>query len=181
MSKQELLDVFGFDDDEDFESLSEFSANLPVVVPEEAQVVTGEVEETEYSFPDPEVNPDLEMARDVMRDILTKAKDVVAKQLQVIDQAPTARDVEVFSFLLNGVTNASKGLVELRKKSLLPTEKKEKVKELPTTVVPATVNNNNVFVGTTAELAKLMNKDSGEKKLPKHHMKKEETHDADSE
>lgn len=106
--------------------------NLPAVV----EPVNNEAEK-DYSY-----------ARENLYDVIEKGQEALFDMLDVAKQSQHPRAYEVLSGLINTLVAANKDLVDLQKKKK-DLFKQEEAKE-------KTVTNNNLFVGSTAELQKLI-------------------------
>lgn len=89
---------------------------------------------------------DFDYARENLYDVISKGQEALFDMLDVAKQSQHPRAYEVLSTLINTLVSANKDLLELQKK------KKDlfKTEETPQTI------NNNLFVGSTAELQKLI-------------------------
>lgn len=90
---------------------------------------------------------DFEYARGNLIDIIEKGQEALSGILDVAGMSQHPRSYEVVATLINTLTTANKDLLELTKKRQ---EIEGNVGGKPTTV------NNNLFVGSTAELQKLI-------------------------
>ena len=93
------------------------------------------------------IEQDYEFARQNLRGMLEKGHKALETLMQVADSAQTARSYEVMSELLTTLANANKDLLELARR-------KEDLK--PTPAQRTSITNNNLFLGSTAELLKLV-------------------------
>lgn len=93
---------------------------------------------------------DFEFARQNLRNILEKGSIALDKMLEVADMSQHPRSYEVVSTLINSLSNSNKDLLELseKKKRIEKAENKEN----------QTVNNN-LFIGSTNDLLKLLKQD----------------------
>ena len=107
--------------------------NLPAVV----EQPTNNEAEKDYSY-----------ARENLYDVIEKGQEALFDMLDVAKQSQHPRAYEVLSGLINTLVAANKDLVDLQKKKK-DLFKQEEAKE-------KTVTNNNLFVGSTAELQKLI-------------------------
>lgn len=98
------------------------------------------------------INDDFEFARSNMIAAIDKGQEALSGILDVATMSQHPRSYEVVATLVKAVSDANKDLLELQKRH------KELTGE-PTG--PSTVNNN-LFVGSTAELQKLLKKHNGE-------------------
>lgn len=92
---------------------------------------------------------DYEYARQNMYDIIEKGSSALEDIVDIARQSESPRAFEVVTNLIKTLADANKDLMELAKKN------KELVKEDPTNEGPKTVNNN-LFVGSSAELLKMI-------------------------
>ena len=92
-------------------------------------------------------NDDYNFARKNLRNILEKGSIALDKMLEVADLSQHPRSYEVVSTLISSLSASNKDLLELaeRKKRLEKSDNKDN----------QTVNNN-LFIGSTAELQKLL-------------------------
>jgi len=91
------------------------------------------------------VNQDFDYARGNLVAAIEKGQEALTDIVQVAGMTQSARSYEAVASILNAVTNANKELLELSKKK----------KEIIDDDKPSTVNNN-LFVGSTAELLKMI-------------------------
>lgn len=94
-----------------------------------------------------ELDNDIKYVRDIMYDTIKNTSDAVEKMLGIAKQSQHPRAFEVVATLLNTQREASKDLLDLHKKKK---ELKHEDKDGPETV------NNNLFVGSTADLLKMI-------------------------
>ncbi len=89
---------------------------------------------------------DYEFARKNLKDILIKGSIALDKMIEVADLSQHPRSYEVVSTLINSLSASNKDLLELtvKKKRIDKSDNKDQ-----------TVNNN-LFIGSTAELQKLL-------------------------
>lgn len=99
---------------------------------------------------------DYEYARTNLYSVIEKGNDALENIMDIAKQSESARAFEVVTNLIKTMVDANKDLLELSKKKKeldredLPVEKDQKV------------TNNNLFVGSSAELLKMI-KDNSEK------------------
>ena len=97
---------------------------------------------------DAQVADDFEFARGNMLNTIMKGQEALDGILEVAAMSQHPRSYEVAAKLVDSITNANKSLLDLTKTR----------RDIDgTTGVPQTVNNN-LFVGSTAELQKLLKK-----------------------
>ena len=94
-----------------------------------------------------ELDNDIKYVRDIMYDTIKNTSDAVEEMLGIAKQSQHPRAFEVVATLLNTQREASKDLLDLHKKKK---ELKHEDKDGPETV------NNNLFVGSTADLLKMI-------------------------
>ena len=100
-----------------------------------------------------ELDNDIKYVRDMMYDTIKNTSDAVEEMLGIAKQSQHPRAFEVVATLLNTQREASKDLLDLHKKKK---ELKHEDKDGPETI------NNNLFVGSTADLLKMIrNNDVG--------------------
>jgi hypothetical protein len=97
------------------------------------------------------INDDYNFARANLINTIMKGNEALDGMLDVASMSQHPRGYEVVATIINSLTNANKDLLELSKKK----------KDLTGEKTPTTINNN-LFVGSTAELQKLMNKKDAE-------------------
>jgi len=102
---------------------------------EECSTVIRQTEEDDYEF-----------ARRNLKELLIKGSLALDKMIEVADLSQHPRSYEVVSTLINSLSASNKDLLELtvKKKRIEKSDNKEQ-----------TVNNN-LFIGSTAELQKLL-------------------------
>jgi hypothetical protein len=115
-------------------------SNMPLAVP------------TVNTFGNRQVIDDFEFARGNMIAAIEKGQEALSGILDVAGMSQNPRSYEVVATLLKTVADANKDLLELQKRKMDLTG----VGPNPTTV------NNNLFVGSTAELQQLIKKQSNE-------------------
>lgn len=94
------------------------------------------------------VGDDFEYARSNLVNILTQGERALADMMLVANLSQNPRAYEVLSTLISTLASANKDLLELQKR------RKELEREDPSG--PSTVNNN-LFVGSTADLQRIIN------------------------
>ena len=102
---------------------------------------------------DKDIKPqdDFEFARQNLRNILEKGTIALDKMLEVADMSQHPRSYEVVSTLINSLSASNKDLLEL-------SEKKKRIEKAETTKDNQTVNNN-LFIGSTNDLLKMLKQD----------------------
>jgi hypothetical protein len=118
------------------------------IVPIEAEKISGEIERISSAVDD--VKKDYEYTRGNLYSIIEKGQEAINGILELAQESEMPRAYEVAGQLIKNVADATDKLMDLQKK--LKDIEEEKVGKSPTTV------NNALFVGSTAELAKLLKK-----------------------
>ena len=93
---------------------------------------------------------DFELVRRIKHGLLVKGEEALEDMIQVARATEHPRAYEVLSGMLKNVSDAGDSLIDIHKKKY-DMEKKD-VPALPTT-------NNNVFVGSTTDLQRMLMKD----------------------
>ncbi len=96
--------------------------------------------------PDSQVEDDFDFARKNLYDVIGKSQEALEDMIDVARQSQHPRAYEVLNQMLKNVADISKDLIDLQKK------KKDLIKKED---APQSVHNN-LFVGTTADLAKMI-------------------------
>lgn len=94
---------------------------------------------------------DFEFARQNLRNLLEKGSIALDKMLEVADMSQHPRSYEVVSTLINSLSASNKDLLEL-------SEKKKRIDKADHVKDNQTVNNN-LFIGSTNDLLKLLKQD----------------------
>jgi hypothetical protein len=106
---------------------------------------------------DDSAKEDFTFARANIREVVENANDAIAKLAMIADQSQNPRAFEVLAKLMDTTISASKHLLEIQK-DIRQIEKPDE-----TTNQQAKTVNNNMFVGSTAELQKMIQQMSGTK------------------
>ena len=120
--------------------------------------VTGEIVSSEPIKPIPkeveaiktDTRKDYEYTRGNLYSIIEKGQEAINGILELAQETETPRAYEVVGHLIKNVSDATDKLLDLQKK--MHELEQDSKKQAPTTV------NNALFVGSTAELSKLLNK-----------------------
>ena len=100
-----------------------------------------------------DVEDDYDYARRNLRDLIDSGMGDLDRVMEIARQSESPRAFEVATNLLKTLTDTNKDLLELAKKKKDLTQEKEKAQ---------TITNNALFVGSTADLQKLIQgKDDG--------------------
>jgi len=124
------------------------------IVPVETEKVSAEIEKISSTADD--VKKDYEYTRGNLYSIIEKGQEAINGILELAQESEMPRAYEVAGQLIKNVADATDKLMDLQKK--LKDIEEEKVGKSPTTV------NNALFVGSTAELAKLLKNNDLDKK-----------------
>ena len=95
---------------------------------------------------------DFEYARRVKHDLLAKGSEALDDMMEVARSTEHPRAYEVLSNMMKNVGDVSDSLLDLHKK------KKDYKKKEDQPALPGTTNNN-VFVGSTADLQRMLKKE----------------------
>ncbi len=99
---------------------------------------------TDVAIPKSSVEADFEFSRATLYDIIGKGQEAIEDMIDIARKSSNPRAYEVLNSMLRNIVDANKDLLELQqRKQKLTGEQPEN---------PQTVNNN-LFVGSTAELA----------------------------
>lgn len=134
--------------------------NIETVEPVKGEVITvgGDVIVPEQGSINDNINYDYEKARGNLHGLLQQGQDALYSALQVANSSEHPRAFEVVGGLIKQLADINKQLLDLSETRQKLTEKETK-KEDPSKTV---TNNNAIFVGSTAELNKMLRNMSGE-------------------
>ena len=132
------------DDDKNKDSIANILNITPMKVKEDNLVICQDPAEKA----DHELDADISYARDMIYGSIKDSSDAVEEMLEIAKQTQHPRAFEVVATLINAKREATKDLLDLHKK-------RKDLKKLEKDDGPDTVNNN-VFVGTTEDLLKLI-------------------------
>ena len=97
----------------------------------------------------PEIQRDYEYSRAQLYSLIEKGQEAVDGILDVADQSQSARSYEVAGQLIKHVADTADKLMDLQKKV-------KDIEEVDTKANTTNVTNNALFVGSTAELQKML-------------------------
>lgn len=100
-----------------------------------------------------EANNDFEFARRNYYDLLVKGSEALEEMMEVARATEHPRAFEVLSGMMKNVSDINGNLIDMHKK------KKEYQKEDQPKEIPNQTTNNNVFVGSTTDLQRMLMKD----------------------
>jgi len=103
---------------------------------------------------DQQAETDVEYVRGNMYDLIEKGTRSMDELLAIADQSQHPRSYEVLSGLIKNLSELNKDLIDLH-------DKKKKLINVEQQTAPNTVNNN-LFVGSTSDLLKMINKENDE-------------------
>lgn len=95
-------------------------------------------------------NEDFTYARANIREVIENGSNAIERMAQIADQSQNARDFEVLSNLMTTVVNASEKLLKVQK-AIRELDKVDEPRNQEAKQVT-----NNLFVGTSAELQKIL-------------------------
>jgi hypothetical protein len=118
---------------------------LPIAVKEEEEVIMDEM-------PDETVQDDFDYARENMRQLISKGQNALDGILTIASGSEHPRAYEVAAALMKTMAETNKDLLELQKTKKVLQKEDPKAPQIEG---PQTVTNN-LFVGSTAELQKML-------------------------
>lgn len=133
-------------DDKDKDAIANILNVTPMKVKEDNLVIYQDPAEKA----DHELDTDISYARDMIYGSIKDSSDAIEKMLDIAKQTQHPRAFEVVATLINAKREATKDLLDLHKK-------RKDLKKIEKDEGPDTINNN-VFVGTTEDLLKLIKK-----------------------
>jgi hypothetical protein len=119
------------------------SPNLPLVYHENKQKPE-----------DKQVDADLKFVRDNLYDLITSGHSAIDQMMSIADQSQHPRAYEVLANMIKTMVDTNKDLLDMheKKKKLQGDDKKEESKTV----------NNNLFVGSTNDILKLLKQNNDE-------------------
>lgn len=102
---------------------------------------------------DDDKDNDFEFARKNYYDLLVKGSEALEEMMEVARATEHPRAFEVLSGMMKNVSDINGNLLDLHKK------KKDVDKEDQVAALPGPTTNNNVFVGSTTDLQRMLMKD----------------------
>ena len=119
------------------------------IIPEEKSLVPEIVEEPEISSGNQKIETDYDASRKNLQILLVQGEDALTNALEVAKQSEHPRAFEVVGNLIKQLADVNQQLMDLHKqKQNLDNPKGSKTEK--------NVTNNSIFVGSTAELNKLI-------------------------
>ena len=129
--------------------MTEEANNLPEVIPLENTVDI--FDQMLADAHNDSAKNDFEQARTNLHDMINNGKDALAKLGEIADSSQHPRAFEVYAKMMDSLLNANKELLNLQTKI-----REIKNADAPVSEKAKTINQS-IFVGSTAELSKLIN------------------------
>jgi len=103
---------------------------------------------------DPNIRSDYEYSRATYYELIDKGRESLDLMIEVARESEHPRAFEVLSNMIKNISDVNDKLMELNKKTRDITQEKEE---------PKAITNNNVFIGSTTDLQRLLMKSEEEK------------------
>ncbi len=100
------------------------------------------------------VDNDYQYSRETYYDLLEKGRESMELMIEVARESEHPRAFEVLSNMIKNISDVNDKLMELNKKTKDITQEKEE---------PKAITNNNVFIGSTTDLQRLLQQSEDEK------------------
>jgi hypothetical protein len=110
---------------------------------------TNVIKRLEKEANDDTAKEDFSIARSNIHNIIDTGSEALDKLMQIADQSQQARAYEVVAILMKNLLDANKDLLAIQKSI-------REIKDIEKPTNNTTVNHNNLFVGSTAELQKVI-------------------------
>jgi len=110
---------------------------------------TNVIKRLEKEANDDTAKEDFSIARSNIHNIIDTGSEALDKLMQIADQSQQARAYEVVAILMKNLLDANKDLLAIQKSI-------REIKDIEKPINNTTVNHNNLFVGSTAELQKVI-------------------------
>jgi hypothetical protein len=111
--------------------------------------ITSVVKQLEKEANDDTAKDDFTVARANIHNIIETGSDALDKLMQLAEQSQSARAYEVVAILMKNLLDANKDLLGIQKTI-------REIEDIEKPTNNTTVNHNNLFVGSTAELQKVI-------------------------
>ena len=111
--------------------------------------ITSVVKRLEKEANDDTAKDDFTIARSNIHNIIDTGSEALDKLMQIADQSQQARAYEVVAILMKNLLDANKDLLSIQKTI-------REIHDIEKPTNNTTVNHNNLFVGSTAELQKVI-------------------------
>ncbi len=124
-------------------------ANALGITPVTPAVNTNVIRRLEKEANDDTAKDDFTVARSNIHNIIDTGSEALDKLMQIADQSQQARAYEVVAILMKNLLDANKDLLAIQKTI-------REIQDIEKPTNNTTVNHNNLFVGSTAELQKVI-------------------------
>jgi hypothetical protein len=124
-------------------------ANALGITPVTPVVNTNVIRRLEKEANDDTAKDDFTVARSNIHNIIDTGSEALDKLMQIADQSQQARAYEVVAILMKNLLDANKDLLAIQKTI-------REIQDIEKPTNNTTVNHNNLFVGSTAELQKVI-------------------------
>ena len=111
--------------------------------------ITSVIKRLEKEANDDTAKDDFTVARSNIHNIIDTGSEALDKLMQIADQSQQARAYEVVAILMKNLLDANKDLLNIQKTI-------REIRDIEKPTNNTTVNHNNLFVGSTAELQKVI-------------------------
>ena len=111
--------------------------------------ITSVIKRLEKEANDDTAKDDFTVARSNIHNIIDTGSEALDKLMQIADQSQQARAYEVVAILMKNLLDANKDLLSIQKTI-------REIHDIEKPTNNTTVNHNNLFVGSTAELQKVI-------------------------
>jgi hypothetical protein len=111
--------------------------------------ITSVIKRLEKEANDDTAKDDFTIARSNIHNIIDTGSEALDKLMQIADQSQQARAYEVVAILMKNLLDANKDLLSIQKTI-------REIHDIEKPTNNTTVNHNNLFVGSTAELQKVI-------------------------
>ena len=139
-----------------FEKNMEEIFDVPAKIVEEkpAPLVGPIAKKFEVEQMDEDLERDYQESRRTLKALITKGNDAIDHLLGIATETEHPRAFEVLSNMIKNISDVNDKLMELNKKTKDITQEKEETKA---------ITNNNVFIGSTTDLQRLLKQNEDEK------------------
>ncbi len=103
---------------------------------------------------DPNIKSDYDYSRATYYELIDKGRESLDLMIEVARESEHPRAFEVLSNMIKNISDVNDKLMELNKKTKDITQEKEE---------PKAITNNNVFIGSTTDLQRLLQQSEDEK------------------
>ena len=105
---------------------------------------------------DPNIRSDYDYSRSTYYELIDKGKESLELMIEVARESEHPRAFEVLSGMIKNISDVNDKLMELNKKTKDITQEKDE---------PKAITNNNVFIGSTTDLQRLLKKSEDEQRV----------------